>query len=216
MAEIHRVLADGGAGFVVYTRASAPLFRFTERLRARRSGKAVVSDRPELPYTPLDCAEFQRISGEHMDLQLRTWAVLENDVTRVAIPDNVLGKAVLLLVSWAESAAPAPPPAASQVPHVRHQEEPAGTSAPASVRVAAWLELGGWWAVAPASVRVAARLRSRRWVAVVDGLEAGRWLKPDLSGGSTVKRALPTAAGGRCEARGLRRRHSLSEIVHSG
>jgi hypothetical protein len=41
-----------------------------------------------------------------MDLQMRTWAVLENDVTRVAIPDNVLGKAVLLLVSWAESLLP--------------------------------------------------------------------------------------------------------------
>ncbi|HEY3903645.1 MAG TPA: class I SAM-dependent methyltransferase [Streptosporangiaceae bacterium] len=106
MAEIHRVLADGGAGFVVYTRQSAPLFRLTERLRARRSSKAIVPDRPELPYTPLDCAELQRVSGEHMDLQLRTWAVLENDVTRVAIPDNILGKAVLLLVSWAESVLP--------------------------------------------------------------------------------------------------------------
>jgi SAM-dependent methyltransferase len=105
MAEIGRVLADGGAGLVVYTRASAPLYRLTERLRARRSGGAV-SDRPDLPYTPLDCEEFQRVSGERMNLQLRTWAVLENDVTRVAIPDNVLGKAVLLLVSWAESMLP--------------------------------------------------------------------------------------------------------------
>lgn len=106
IAEIDRVLADGGAGFVVYTRASAPLFRFTERLRDRRNRPAVVSDRPDLPYTPLDCDEFKQILGERVNLEMRTWAVLENDVTRVAIPDNVLGKAILLLISWAESLLP--------------------------------------------------------------------------------------------------------------
>jgi len=104
MTEIHRVLADGGAGIVVYTRPSAPLFKLTEGLRARRGGTA--PDRPDLPYTPLDCDEFQQALGERMNLELRTWAVLENDVTKVAIPGNVFGRALLLLVSWAESLLP--------------------------------------------------------------------------------------------------------------
>jgi SAM-dependent methyltransferase len=106
MAEIDRVLADDGTGFVVYTRSSAPLYRLTERLRARRNRTAVVIDRPDLPYTPLDCEEFQQILGERVNLEMRTWAVLENDVTKVAIPDNVLGKGVLLLISWAEAMLP--------------------------------------------------------------------------------------------------------------
>jgi hypothetical protein len=104
MTEVQRVLADGGAGPVVCTRPSAPLFRFTERLRARRNTTA--PDRPDLPYTPLDRDEFQQTLGERMNFEMRTWAVLENDVTKVAIPDNVLGKALLLFVSWAESMLP--------------------------------------------------------------------------------------------------------------
>ncbi len=54
----------------------------------------------------MNCDEVQRVAGERMNLQLRTWAILETEVTRAAIPDNAIGRMALLLVSWAETLLP--------------------------------------------------------------------------------------------------------------
>jgi SAM-dependent methyltransferase len=111
LKEIYRVLAPGGVAAVVYCRASSPLMRLTQK-RQERLGRntyaadGTVADAPPLPFMPVDCGELRRILADRMDLDVRTWAVLEPGVTKVVIPDNMFGSAVLLLASWAESMLP--------------------------------------------------------------------------------------------------------------
>jgi len=102
--EIHRVLTDGGVAVVIYAQPSTPLYRLARRRRpAAEPDPGGEDDRPPLPYHPIDYHELGRRLAGHVAIEVRTFAMLEPDVTRAAIPDNVVGRALLAIASAAET-----------------------------------------------------------------------------------------------------------------
>ena len=103
LVEIYRVLAEGGVAVVVVFQPRAVLHRLTGRLREKSGSTA---EHPRLPHHPVDYRELCRDLGGRMSIEVRTWAILEADVTRVAVPDNLFGRGLLAGVAAVESLLP--------------------------------------------------------------------------------------------------------------
>jgi ubiquinone/menaquinone biosynthesis C-methylase UbiE len=103
LVEIHRVLAEGGVAVVVLFQPQAVLHRLTGRLR-EKSGPA--AEHPRVPHHPVDYRDLCRDLGDRMSIEVRTWAILEADVTRVAVPDNLFGRGLVAGVAAVESLLP--------------------------------------------------------------------------------------------------------------
>jgi SAM-dependent methyltransferase len=103
LLEIHRVLAKDGLAVVVYAQPPTPLSRLGER---RRSTADPAPERPPLPYHPVGYPELCRDLAGRMSIEVRTFSLLESELTRAVVPGNVVGRAVLALASAAEVALP--------------------------------------------------------------------------------------------------------------
>lgn len=115
--ELHRTLRAGATGVVVYAQDRPELHPLPERLASWLLGKerfarrlrpaGVPLDPPPLYFHPLPIAEIRALLGRRaIPHALGTWRSISVALGRLAIPDNVVGRALLRTLFWAESAFP--------------------------------------------------------------------------------------------------------------
>ena len=103
LVEIHRVLRPGGVAVVVYMQRSTPLQRLLHRLRP---GVDRAGAHPQLPSWVVDYRRLQDDLRDRMRIEVRTWGILETEVTRALVPGGVVGRAVLAGVAAVEDVLP--------------------------------------------------------------------------------------------------------------
>jgi SAM-dependent methyltransferase len=116
LAELHRTLAKSGVCVIVYGQFAGlsarlgRLRRFAGRLLRRLRRGRPVSRTNEVAAPPIyayahDRNWFRETLPKSWDTDVRCWSVVDQEFSR-SVPDNFLGRAVLALIFFLESACP--------------------------------------------------------------------------------------------------------------